>query len=130
VQADTVRRQANLEVQMQAHSIALDASDANHLGTPLDPLSEHGRFIYVRPVKYLALAGFDPEYSDKQNLWSVVGNVSGVQDAGVRWGDHFGIFLKTKGYSQSLVDRRLYYQRDLDGTLSLASCACKWTTTA
>jgi hypothetical protein len=119
VGADTVRRQANLEVQLQALSVALDASDAYHLGTPLDPLSEHGRFIYVRPVKDLALAGLDPVFSDKQNLWSVVGNVPGIQDAGVRWGDHFGIFLKSKGYSQSIVDRRLYYRRDLDGTLSL-----------
>jgi hypothetical protein len=119
VQAETVRRQANLEVQLEAHSIGLDACDAYHLGTALDPLSEHGRFIFVRPVADLALAGVDSEYTDWKNLWSVVGNVPGVQDAGVRWGEHFGKFLKSKGYSQSIVDRRLYYRRDPDGTLSL-----------
>ena len=119
VQADTVRRQANLEIQLLAHSVTLDASDAYHLGTPLDPLSKHGRFVYVRPIKDLVLAGLDPKYSDKRNVWSVTGNVPGLQNAGVCWGDHFGDYLKRQGYSQSVVDRRLYFRREPEGTLSL-----------
>ena len=50
VQMDAVRRQVNLEVQMRAHSVTADASDADHQGTPPDPMSENGRFIFVRPL--------------------------------------------------------------------------------
>ena len=50
---DTVRRQVNLEVQMQAHSETADATDAYHQGTPPDPMSEQGRHIFVYPLEGL-----------------------------------------------------------------------------
>jgi len=47
------------------------------------------------------------------------GNVPGIQNAGVVWGDHFGGWLLNQGYLQSVVDRRLYYRRDEDNALSI-----------
>ncbi len=31
----------------------------------------HGHLIYVQPIRDLALAGLDPKFSDKHNLWPV-----------------------------------------------------------
>jgi hypothetical protein len=117
VQMDTVRRQVNLEVQMRAHSVTADASDAYHQGTPPDPMSEHGRHIFVRPLRDLNECGL--EHMQRGMLWRVTGNVPGIQNAGVVWGDHFGGWLLSQGYVQSVVDRRLYYRRSDDHTLSI-----------
>ena len=59
VQMDSVRRKVNLEVQMRAHSVTADASDAYHQGTPPDPMSEHGRHIFVRPLRDLNECGLE-----------------------------------------------------------------------
>ena len=117
VQMDTVRRQVNLEVQMQAHSATADATDAYHQGTPPDPMSEHGRHIFVYPLE--GLGECDLAHMQRGKLWRVTGNVPGIQNAGVVWGDHFGGWLLGQGYMQSVVDRRLYYRRNDDDTLSI-----------
>jgi hypothetical protein len=119
VQMDTVRRQVNLEVQMRAHSVTADASDAYHQGTPPDPMSENGRFIFVRPLVGLEKCGLKHMGLDSGMYWQVTGNVPGIQNAGVVWGDHFGGWLLNQGYLQSVVDRRLYYRRDEDNALSI-----------
>jgi len=87
IQMDTVRRQVYLEVQMRAHSVTADASDAYHQGAPPDSISEHERFIFVRPLAGLEKCGLGHM---NNMVWQVTGNVPGIQNAGVVWGDHFG----------------------------------------
>ena len=41
----------------------------------------------------------------------IVGNVPDRQDAGVVWGDAYTTFLKECGFTQSAVDRRLYFKK-------------------
>jgi len=80
-------------------------------------MSEHGRHIFVRPLRDLNECGL--EHMQRGMLWRVTGNVPGIQNAGVVWGDHFGGWLLSQGYVQSVVDRRLYYRRSDDHTLSI-----------
>ena len=45
----------------------------------------------------------------------VVGNVTGMQNAGVMWAEEFTRFLKGFGFTQSVVDRRLFFMFDEEG---------------
>jgi hypothetical protein len=90
-----------------------------HITKARDPMSENGRFIFVRPMVGLEKCGLEHMGLDSGIYWQVTGNVPGIQNAGVVWGDHFGGWLLNQGYLQSVVDRRLYYRRDEDNALSI-----------
>ena len=47
----------------------------------------------------------------------VVGNVPGLQNAGVMWAGEFTAFFLEFGFTQSIVDRRLFYLHDRAGLL-------------
>ena len=45
-------------------------------------------------------------------LFQIAGNVPGLQNAGVMWAEEFTAFLLGFGFTQSAVDRRLFYLHD------------------
>jgi hypothetical protein len=83
VQQDTVRKQVNLELQLNGFTIVVDAANAYHHGTPCDPRSPNGRFIYARLPKGFELLDLDhTRYAaGMKTLLGIPGNVPGLQNA-------------------------------------------------
>ena len=59
-------------------------------------------------------------------LLQIVGNVPGLQNAGVMWAEELTAFLLGFEFTQSIVDRRLFYLHDEKGSCSWP--ALLWTT--
>ena len=53
-------------------------------------------------------------------LLQVVGNVPGLQNAGVIWAEEFTAVLLGFGFTQSIVDRHLFYLHGETGLLPMA----------
>ena len=117
VQLDSVRYQANLELQVNGHSIVLDVEGAYLHGETCDPLSPRGRFVFAKVPTGFGL--LDEElrrfYDGAERVLKVPGNVPGRQDAGVIWGEKYSKFLADLGFTQCIVDRRVYKRSDGNG---------------
>ena len=50
-------------------------------------------------------------------ILKIVGNVSGLQNAGAMWAEEFTGFLLDFGFTQPITDRRLFHLTDKDGLL-------------
>ena len=51
---------------------------------------------------------FDEYQRGEPMLLHIVGNVPGLQNAGVMWAEEFTAFLLGFAFTQSIVDRRLF----------------------
>ena len=63
---------------------------------------------------------FDEHQRRESVVLQVVGNVPGLQNAGVMKAEEFTAFLLRFGFAQSIVDRRLFYLHDKSGLLPMA----------
>ena len=88
----------------------LDVKGAYFEGKVPTP-EEGGRVLYARVPPGWSEFGY-PEYdsSGGRNYFQVVGNVPGRQDAGVIWQDEYDAWLSGEGFTQSIVDRRVFYK--------------------
>ena len=88
----------------------LDVKGAYFEGKVPTP-EQGGRVLYAPVPPGWDIFGY-PEYDEvgKRNYFRVVGNVPGRQDAGVIWQDEYDGWLKGQGFSQSIVDRRVFYK--------------------
>ena len=63
---------------------------------------------------------FDEFQGGEPVLLQIAGNVPGLQNAGVMWAEEFTAFLLGFEFTQSIVDRRLFYLHDETGLLLMA----------
>ena len=73
---------------------------------------EGGRVLYARVPLGWEEFGFPmvDSVTGEPNYFRVVGNVPGRQDAGVIWQDEYDKLLFEQDFSQSVVDRRIFYK--------------------
>ena len=102
VQQDTVRKQVNLELHLDGFTIVVDAANAYHHGKPCDPRSPNGRHICAL-AKGVELLDLDHTRfaAGMKTVLGIPGNVPGLQNAGVVWGEDFGMFLADEGFTAS-----------------------------
>ena len=73
---------------------------------------EGGRVLYARVPPGWEEFGFPmvDSVTGEPNYFRVVGNVPGRQNAGVIWQDEYDKWLFEQDFSQSVVDRRIFYK--------------------
>ena len=77
-----------------------------------------GRIIFVFSPKGWAALGFPEVDSEGRKVrYQVVRNVPGRQDAGCIWQSRYDQFMLGQMFTQSIVDRRVFYRRLPDGKL-------------
>ena len=71
-----------------------------------------GRVLYARVPAGWKEFGYSEhsESTGKPNYFKVVGNVPGRQDAGVIWQDEYDSWLFGQNFTQSVVDRRVFFK--------------------
>ena len=120
VTGDTVRYTCNLQLQIKGVAVVKDVHGAYRHGTPRDPRHPNRRALYARVAPGLKEFGYPRWVDGVEYVLKIVGNVPGRQDAGVVWGEAYTKFLtKECGFSQSAVDRRLYFKKGPAGQLVL-----------
>ena len=111
VAMDSIRFLTNTALRTGGKIRMLDVGGAYLFGTPTDPGAPGGRVLFA-PVP----EGFD-EFGDEyqqydadgnQMYFRIDGNLPGRQDAGRIWGDMYTSFLVEEGFTQSIVDRRIF----------------------
>ena len=95
----------------------LDVKGAYYQGEVLSP-ENGGRVIFVFAPKGWAALGFPEVDSEGRKVrYQVVRNVPGRQDAGRIWQARYDLFMLGQKFTQSIVDRRVFYRRLPDGKL-------------
>jgi hypothetical protein len=89
----------------------LDVKGAYYQGTVPSP-EDGGRIIFVFAPKGWAALGFPEVDSEGRKVrYQVVRNVPGRQDAGRIWQSRYDKFMLSQAFTQSIVDRRVFYRR-------------------
>jgi hypothetical protein len=95
----------------------LDVKSAYYQGD-VDTPEEGGRVIFVlAPHGWGALGFPETDSSGRRVRYQVVRNVPGRQDAGRIWQTKYDKFFKVHNFSQSIVDRRVFYKHLPDDKL-------------
>jgi hypothetical protein len=95
----------------------LDVKSAYYQGDVATP-EEGGRVIFVlAPHGWGALGFPETDSSGRRVRYQVVRNVPGRQDAGRIWQTKYDKFFKVHNFSQSIVDRRVFYKHLPDDKL-------------
>jgi hypothetical protein len=92
-----------------------DVAVAYYYGTPT-PVEEGGRAIFARIPPGFEEFGYPPidPVTGERMVFYIPGNLPGIRDAGVIWDREYTGFLLSEGFTQSIVDRRLFYKHSPD----------------
>jgi hypothetical protein len=129
VGAPTVLGFANTSVQdtapgrPPARLVPNDVPGAYYMGTPPAPHELGGRSLFAPVPRGWDEFGYHDrdQETGERNLLHVVGNLPGRAEAGVTWNKVYTKWmLEECRFSQSIVDRQLFYLHDEAGALQLA----------
>jgi hypothetical protein len=88
----------------------LDVKGAYYEGTVLSP-EEGGRVLFAEvPEGWSALGFPERDANGDKMYYRILKNIPGRRDAGRIWAEHYDRFLRKQGFSQSLVELRLFYK--------------------
>ena len=95
----------------------LDVKGAYYEGTVLSP-EEGGRVLFAEVPSGWSQLGF-PEVDARGNklYYQILKNIPGRRDAGRIWAAHYDRFLLAQGFTQSIVELRLFYKHLPGGKL-------------
>jgi hypothetical protein len=88
----------------------LDVKGAYYEGMVLAP-EEGGRVLFAEVPEGWSKLGF-PEVDDRGDklYYRILKNIPGRRDAGRIWALHYDRFLRTQGFTQSIVDLRVFFK--------------------
>lgn len=99
-----------------------DVPGAYYRGTP-PPVEENGREIFARIPKgfeQLGMPAINPTTGERM-IFHVKGNLPGLQNAGAIWQKRCKAFMLQTGFTQSVVDRQIFFMLNPQGRLMLAA---------
>jgi hypothetical protein len=107
----TIRLFAQLTTILGGEHITNDVAGAYYYGTPT-PVEEGGRAIFARIPPGFEKLGYPPidPVTGERMVFYIPGNLPGIRDAGVIWDREYTGFLLSEGFTQSVVDRRVFYK--------------------
>jgi hypothetical protein len=98
-----------------AVSLTSDVGGAYYNGKPKKVTEPGGRVLFAPVPKGWEEFGFPAEKDGQRMYFRVDGNMPGRQDAGKVWSEQYTSDLLSWGFTQSVVDRRVFYQFDDEG---------------
>ena len=90
---------------------------AYYEGTVLSP-EEGGRVLFAEvPVGWSELGFPEVDENGDRLYYRILKNIPGRRDAGRIWAEHYDRFLLAQGFTQSIVELRLFYKHLPDGKI-------------
>jgi hypothetical protein len=107
----TIRYLAQVTANLGGEHVTNDVAGAYYYGTPT-PVERGGRAIFARIPPGFEQFGYPPvdPVTGERMIFHITGNLPGIRDAGVIWDREYTGFLLSEGFTQSVVDRRVFFK--------------------
>ena len=99
----------------------LDVKGAYYEGTVLSP-EQGGRVLFAEvPAGWSELGFPEVDANGDKLYYRILKNIPGRRDAGRIWAEHYDRFLRRQGFTQSIVELRLFYKHLPNGKIFLVA---------